>query len=194
MKFTPYIKFMSDAGEHVFNLTMVPAYADAALVNEFLNLLPSASQLERGGDLKSLVAKCNEIANIRMNPEIDDDLDYFGSFVDLSNFLEESSRVEMLLRNEPKTVDELVDCAAEGGLDDDWTKIFFTQDPVDKFAQLERTLIEPAKPENYFATIRLLLLCYPRDQVLPVVESFVERVDDEDLKEQAMFLMLVFDQ
>ena len=129
-----------------------------------------------------------------MDAGVDDELDYFGQFVDLAAFLDESSRVEMVRRHEPNTVDELIACATEGGLDDAWTENFFSKDRIEKFLQLEQSLAKESKPETYFAIIRLLLLCYSREQVVPIVDSFVDSVDDQDLKEQAMFLMLVFDE
>ena len=193
MEFIPYVRLTSELGDHIFELKSDVSPKHVQLAGQFLDQLRSCAGNEES-DFDELVSGLAEIAKLRLDCDLDDeDIRRLGRFWELSEFLDESSDVKMLLRQEPDTIQQLINCAAEGGLNDEWTQEFVARDADENLLTFKNALSADLSPENCFAAIRLLLLCYPRERVLPIIDSFVAASENEDLKEQAMFLALVFE-
>ncbi len=193
MKFVPYVKFESNDDSYLFRMDSDLPSSLARQKEDFFGLLPTASAEWQAADLRKLTSKCCEIVEILESRDEGDGFGYASPYVELLELLEESTQAKMIFRTEPQTLCQLVDCAGEGGLEDEWTKQFISRNSELYLSSLKELLEDPRNSENYFAIIRLLLLCFPRDQVAPSVEAFMQQTEDMDLKEQAMFLLMVFD-
>ena len=186
MSFTPYVIFTSEIGEQLFEISFP---TENQLFGEILQFLPKESDQKQTANSDALVAKCKEIIEAYGDQEKSEEL---GQFEELLEFLEESSQCQMLLRGEPRSLDQVVACAIDGGLDDEWTKAFIQKQHDVYLPELKQRLMDPRNSNSSFAIIRLLLLCYPRDRVEPIVSAFIAETENQDQKEQAEFLLCVF--
>lgn len=186
MSFTPYVVFTSEIGDQLFEISFP---IENQLFGEMLQFLPEESYQKQSANSAALVAKCKEIIEAYGDQEESEEL---GQFEELLEFLVESSDSHMVLRDEPRSLDQLVACAVDGGLDDEWTKTFIQKQDDVYLPELKQRLMDPSNSNSSFAIIRLLLLCYPRDRVEPIVSAFIAETEDQDQKEQAEFLLCVF--